>query len=176
MINTDLFPETLLVSHIDGRLMTTSLRVAEHFGKQHKNVIRDIEKLIKDCPDSEFSQLNFEPRNYVYYTGKNQERVAVLYEITRNGFAILAMGFTGAKALRWKIDFLTAFDEMDAVLQRTLKREATVLYRLKPHWQTIQQGKSQGFTHRQVCELTGHRAPATIGGNLKRMRQLGLLE
>ena len=98
-INTDLFPETLLVSNRDGRLVTSSLLVAEHFGKQHKNVIRAIEKLIADCPDSEFSRLNFEPRNYHYFTAKNQKREAVMYEMTRNGFAILAMGFTGVSGV-----------------------------------------------------------------------------
>lgn len=73
---SDLFPETLLVSREGGRVFTTSRKVAEHFGKRHKNVLRDVEKLLAELPDVAFSRLNFEPRNYSYQTGKGQ-RAAV---------------------------------------------------------------------------------------------------
>jgi Rha family phage regulatory protein len=48
---------------IDGKAIVTSLHIAQVFGKVHKNILRDIEDIRKDCP-AEFSRLNFEPRDY----------------------------------------------------------------------------------------------------------------
>lgn len=89
---------------------TTSLLVSEIFGKQHKNILRDIENLKKDLPES--SWLIFEPRDYTDDRGK----VWPMYEMNRKGFSILAMGFTGKKALEWKLKFYDAFDFMEQTL------------------------------------------------------------
>lgn len=63
-MNADLFPETLLVEIADGQTFTTSLKVAEHFHKLHKDVLKAINKLIADCPDEAFAQRNFAPSKY----------------------------------------------------------------------------------------------------------------
>lgn len=100
----------------DGKPVTTSLRIAEVFEKRHDNVLRDIEDL--ECPD-EFSFLNFEERDY-----ENRGQKYPMYLITRDGFAILAMGFTGKKAMEWKIKYISAFNAMEKKLQ---ERSATRL-------------------------------------------------
>lgn len=94
----------------DGKMFTTSLIVAELFEKEHKNVLRDIENL--EC-SPEFHQLNFEHTPYVH---PQNGQTYPAYRITRDGFAFLAMGFTGKKAAAWKEKFLEAFNAMEAAL------------------------------------------------------------
>lgn len=100
------------IVEIDARgMFTTSLIVANVFEKEHKNVLRDIENL--EC-SSMFNELNFEPVEYK--DAKGEMRPA--YRMTRDGFAFLAMGFTGKKAAAWKERFLEAFNAMEAALRR----------------------------------------------------------
>lgn len=112
-----------IVSVDDGKMFTTSLLVAEAFEKEHKNVLRDIENL--EC-SPEFRRLNFEQTPYVH--PQNGETYPA-YRLTRDGFAFLAMGFTGKKAAAWKEKFLEAFNAMEAALleereaQRAVPRE-----------------------------------------------------
>ena len=94
----------------NGKMFTTSLIVAQAFDKEHKNVLRDIETL--DC-SPEFRQLNFEHTPYVH--PQNRETYPA-YRLTRDGFAFLAMGFTGKKAAAWKEKFLMAFNAMEEAL------------------------------------------------------------
>lgn len=88
-------------------IVTTSLKVAEYFGKRHGNVLRAIKNL--SC-SAEFAKLNFELRfeNNGLQNGKPQP----LYEITKDGFFFLVMGFTGAKAATIKEAYINAFNWM----------------------------------------------------------------
>ncbi|EOH4413973.1 Rha family transcriptional regulator [Campylobacter coli] len=87
----------------------TSLSVAEVFNKNHKNIIRKINEFPKD----NFTKLNFEPSKYIDSTG----RILPCYKITRDGFSLLVMGFTGEKAYKWKLAFINAFNEMEKRLK-----------------------------------------------------------
>lgn len=91
--------------------VTTSLRVAEIFGKQHKNVLRDIHEIIAQVTDK-FSQLNFEPAEYTDAQGKSRP----MFQMTRNGFTMLVMGFAGRAAMAFKEAFIERFDVMEAQL------------------------------------------------------------
>ncbi|WP_186191188.1 Rha family transcriptional regulator [Burkholderia gladioli] len=102
------------VQVLHDRVLTTSLAVAEHFGRLHKNVIRDIERTIREGPD-DFNRLNFEPVTYT--DGKGEQRP--MYRLTRDGFSLVAMGFTGTAALRWKIAYITAFNAMEDIVRRS---------------------------------------------------------
>jgi len=95
----------------DGHPVTSSLRVAEIFGKQHKNVIQRINALIAECPE-EFGRLNFQPSSYINQQGKAQPS----FNLTRDGFALLAMGFTGPEALAFKLAYIERFNAMEAEL------------------------------------------------------------
>lgn len=87
---------------------TSSLKVAEYFEKEHRNVIRDIKDVISKCSES-FNALNFE---LVEYTdAKGQKRP--MYLLTRDGFTMVAMGYTGAKAMQFKEKYIAAFNEME---------------------------------------------------------------
>ncbi|WP_051677192.1 Rha family transcriptional regulator [Maridesulfovibrio frigidus] len=103
---------TLVIA--DGKPVVSSLTIAEHFGKQHKDVLRKIELL--DLPD-DFGQRNFAPSSYVNAQNKKQPS----FNLTRDGFAYLVMGFTGKKASAWKISYLEAFNAME---QELLQKQA----------------------------------------------------
>lgn len=89
----------------DGQPTTTSRDIAETFGKRHDNLLRAIASL--EC-SQEFSALNFEAVEYT--DGKGERRTE--YRITRDGFAFLCMGFTGARAAQWKEKYIATFNRM----------------------------------------------------------------
>jgi Rha family phage regulatory protein len=89
----------------NGKTVTDSLTVAEVFGKEHKNVIRDIENL--ECSD-EFNRLNFE--RISYRDSMNREKPK--YIITQDGFSFLVMGYTGKEAARFKEMYIAEFNRM----------------------------------------------------------------
>ena len=103
--------EVLFLS-TNGQPFTTSRAVAERFGKQHKNILRAIETLLRDSPDPEFNRLNFEPVEYI--DNKGEPRRA--WNMTKNGFIFLVMGFTGKLAAQFKERYIQAFDAMAAQL------------------------------------------------------------
>ena len=88
--------------------VTTSKMVAEVFGKEHKHVLRDIDNL-KDVPN--FGLMFFEASQPDSY-GRPQR----IYQMNRDGFSLLAMGFTGQKALEWKVKYIEAFNYMEQQL------------------------------------------------------------
>ncbi|HED4729716.1 TPA: Rha family transcriptional regulator [Campylobacter jejuni] len=94
---------------VDNAVYTTSLSVAEVFNKNHKNIIRKINEFPKD----NFTKLNFEPSKYIDSTG----RILPCYNLTRDGFSLLVMGFTGEKAYKWKVEFIKVFNEMEKRLR-----------------------------------------------------------
>lgn len=94
----------------EGHPVTTSLKVAEVFGKQHKNVLQNIKDL--DC-SVEFARLNFQLGSY--RDANNQHRP--MFEMTKDGFTFLVMGFTGPAAARFKEAYIRRFNEMEAALR-----------------------------------------------------------
>lgn len=88
--------------------------LAHHFNRSHKNVLRDIAKLRSKCPES-FYRLNFEPieiDTFLPHSGGIRKDRA--YLLTRDGFSLLVMGFTGAEAVRWKLRYIEAFNMLEA--------------------------------------------------------------
>ena len=101
------------VSLHDGRPATTSREVAHYFRKRHDNVVRDIRSIMDNCPE-EFTALNFEVSNYLDQTGRSLP----MYIIFRDGFTLLARGYTGPEAIRFKLAYIEAFNRMEAELAR----------------------------------------------------------
>lgn len=95
---------------IDGHAVTTSLAIADYFTKRHDDVLKRIRNL--ECsPD--FTARNFAASEYTDSTGRKLPS----YLITRDGFAFLAMGFTGKRAAQFKEAYITAFNAMERGLQ-----------------------------------------------------------
>ena len=97
--------------------LVDSRYVARYFKKQHFHVLRDIEKITesKSGLSEEFSRLNFEPSTYKDASGKKN----LCYLMTRDGFTMLTMGYTGKKAMQFKELYIRRFNEMERFI-RTL--------------------------------------------------------
>lgn len=121
-----------LVTIRDGEVRASSQDVAAVFEKAHKNVVQAIDKLIELAP--ELTGLNFQPSQM--RSPGNRGRVVRGYSMHRDGFSLLAMGFTGAKALEWKLKFLEAFRRMEEALSQTLAGNDNGLEKLHPLLQT----------------------------------------
>ena len=96
---------------IDDEVFITSLQLADVFGKRHHNVL----SLITNLPADEFKAQNFKENFYINSQNKRQP----CYNLTRDGFSLLVMGFTGEKAYQWKIEFIKAFNTMEAMIKRS---------------------------------------------------------
>lgn len=105
--------ELSLVAVENKHAVTTSLRVAEVFGKEHYNVMKAIKSL--DCSE-EFRAVNFNASKIDYQNG-NIKKQLPMYYITRDGFMFLVMGFTGKTAAKWKEAYIKAFNEMEAKIR-----------------------------------------------------------
>lgn len=95
------------------RLVTTSLEISNHFGKKHKDILRAIQHI--EC-SKEFNERNFAPVGYTDAKGEKRP----MYEITRDGFVFLCMGFTGSAAAQWKEKYIAAFNTLEAEIRRRL--------------------------------------------------------
>lgn len=93
--------------------VTTSLIVAEKFEKRHDIVLRSIEDTISGM-DNETAKLWFHKTTY---KTKENRKSYPLYEMNRDGFSLIVMGFTGEKALHWKIHYIKAFDVMEEYIK-----------------------------------------------------------
>lgn len=103
--------------------VVSSLDIAETFEKRHSDVLRSIETL--ECSKS-FTERNFALSDYKDSTGRSNK----MYYITRDGFTLLVMGYTGEKAMRFKEAYIQQFNEMEKLLQgKLIEREKGIVVR-----------------------------------------------
>lgn len=121
----------------NGHATTTSRNVAIVFGKRHDRVIDAIRNLTTSTP-TEFSQHNFVSAAYRDNSGKSNP----MYELTRDGFTLLAMGFTGKRALEFKLAYINAFNEMERKLANSNQ-----LTTVRPHTRKLPTVR----TKREIC-------------------------
>lgn len=112
---------TDLVEIIHKQATTTSLKVAEYFGKEHAKVVKDIDRIIADCAEMASEQetpkvASLEMFRKSTYEVEGQLRKYPMYYMNRDGFTLLAMGFTGRKALKFKLDYINAFNRMEQII------------------------------------------------------------
>lgn len=102
-----------LINFHSGKLTVNTKQVADHFELNggHRYVMSQVSKLIKETGD--FGVQNYLRSSYISLQNKELD----CYELTRDGFVLLAMGFTGSTALTWKIKYLNAFNAMEAELK-----------------------------------------------------------
>lgn len=115
------------------QIVTTSLKVADKFEKAHKDVLESIRNIQASLSTAEFSAL-FKESTYKAVNGKSNP----MYEMNRDGFSLLAMGFTGEKALKWKLEYIGAFNYMENELKR--------IYTERQQWQ-IERDKGVVIRH-----------------------------
>lgn len=98
----------LVYKGANNQAVTTSVMVAKEFGKQHKHVLESIDKLISTAENSAVSKMFLRTS---YQNSRNQSQP--MYEMNRDGFTLLAMSFTGAKAMQFKLNYINAFNAME---------------------------------------------------------------
>ncbi len=143
----------------------TSLDVAETFGKDHKNVLRDIRDL--GC-SAEFNRLNFEPISYTDSMNRKQDA----YIMTRDGFTLLVMGYTGEKAMRFKEAYIKQFNAMEAALQgKLIERQKGIAVRqalTKALQQSAEDARMHGHAY---CNYTNCIYTVLFGMNASQLRE-----
>lgn len=126
-------PKNLVQQDCKGIVTTTTLRIAEIFGKRHCDILRDIKRLLSQLP-KEFNERNFAESNYSNNLGMQYP----MYTLTRDAFSLLVMGFTGEKALQWKLKYIEAFNSMEqACSQKDIELAKEISYQ-----QGIEYGQS----------------------------------
>ncbi|MCS4534264.1 Rha family transcriptional regulator [Neisseria montereyensis] len=166
-----------LVRHSGNRLITTSLAISNHFNRKHKDILRAIENL--EC-SQEFRERNFAPTSYKTSQGK----IMPAYEITRDGFVFLCMGFTGTQAAQWKEKYIAAFNALEAEVNKggdvallqqqneALKQELAIH---APKFVRLAFYHNVGLEMSEMRALT-NRSARTVRRNLKRLAACGLTE
>lgn len=139
--------------------VTDSLTVAEFFQKRHDKVLRAIDELLGGLPKNGETPLFMETT----YIEKQNGQTYRKYIMTRDGFSLLAMGFTGKKALQWKLKYIEAFNKMESALMErkneeyinarkngilTRKSETDMLKKL------VEYAEAQGSTHANMLYVT----------------------
>ena len=97
--------------------VTSSLLIAEKFGKEHKNVMQSIRNLIGGTAENSAIAEMFSESTYLNEQNKEQP----MFLMNRDGFTLLAMGFTGKKAMQFKLEYIKAFNSMEAQIKASQK-------------------------------------------------------
>ncbi|MEG2566729.1 MAG: Rha family transcriptional regulator [Acinetobacter sp.] len=141
------FDFSKMVMAIQGKAFTTSQKIANYFGKSHKNVLRKIRQTIIECPD-DFSRLNFELADFIDKNGETQP----MYKLTKDGYMLVVMGFTGAAAMLIKVKYIQAFNWMAEQLTR---------------WQEM----GEQAQHRHELKVAKSEVKARIGSKMMNARK-----
>lgn len=147
-----------------------SLMVAEKFHKRHDNVMQAIRGLLKNEDTQQMFKLS-------HYTEEQNGQSYPMYLINRDGFSLLVMGFTGKKALEWKLQYIKAFNSMEAILKEkstkawletrkqgklTRKSETDIIQKL------VEYAKKQGSEHADMLYMTYSKLANKMAGVKKR--------
>ncbi len=97
--------------------VTSSLLVAEKFGKEHKHVLDSIRKLIEGCAEISADPM-FEETTYV---NEQNGQSYPMFLMNRDGFSLLVMGFNGKKAMQFKMDYINEFNKMEKMIRDSVK-------------------------------------------------------
>lgn len=105
--------EVFVAKSENNSIYTTSLDIAEKFGKDHRNILRDINALVTQNP-SVTTMFHLT----TYTNSRNREYP--MYKMNRDGFSLLVMGFTGNDATAWKLKYINAFNRMEQIIRNEL--------------------------------------------------------
>ena len=147
------------------KVCVTSLEVAEIFEKEHKRVLQDVREL--KCSEG-FRVHNFVQSSYTNTQNKEQP----LYHMTRDGFTLLAMGYTCEKAMKFKEDYIEQFNAMEKLLtEKIIEREKGIVVRLaltKALKESTEDARMHGHAY---SNYTNCIYKALFGMNTKELRE-----
>ena len=138
-----------IVFNNNGKPVTNSLLVATKFGKNHKDVLRIIRNLINDmtAQNCAVMQMFFESDYY-----NEQSKKQPMFIMDRDGFSLLVMGFTGKEAIKFKLDFINQFNNMENRLKKIEAKEPEEML-LQSVQLMIEQKKRLQIVEKRVDEI-----------------------
>ncbi len=146
--------DEIILRNENGQIVTSSRDVAEKFGKRHTHVLDSIKSFEQEMSTTEFSAL-FKTSSYVASNGKTN----VEYLMNRDGFSLLCMGFTGKKALEWKLKYINAFNMMEEKLKSGNYLSDEEKWKLQLFSKDALEVK---IAHEKLCELEVAKATAPL--------------
>lgn len=177
------------IKNKEGQLVVSSRQIARDFGKEHRVVLKAIDDLINEMGVAQNYAGLFIPNEYTHEQNKQTYRE---YLITRDGFSLLVMGFTGNKALEWKLKYIEAFNKMEETLQTgILDNLSTEMQALIMHDKKIQAVVEHIETHdkkiktlentmtidygqqRTLEKLVGNTVLTALGGKGRAYQKIG---
>ena len=114
----------IILKEQNGQVLASSREVAERFGKRHTDVLRAIKNISNEISTTQFCVL-FITNTYIASNGKKN----IEYLMNRDGFSLLCMGFTGNKALEWKLKYIDAFNQMEEELKKQSSKSLPTTYK-----------------------------------------------
>ncbi len=147
--------------------VVTSLDVAETFEKEHRNVLADIRGIKTNISSAEFSALFFESE----YTGTNGKKNPMYY-MNRDGFTLLVMGYTGEKAMRFKLAYIKQFNAMEELFKgKLIEREKGIVVR-QALTKALQESQENERMHGHAYSMyTNVIYKSIFGKNAKQLRE-----
>lgn len=143
------------VKEYQGELVVSSREVAGNFEKEHRNVLRDIENIVKEgC--SNLSRPLFIESTYQHPQNKQWYKE---YLLTRDGFSLLVMGFTGKKALDWKLKYIEAFNEMEQYIKEQQKVPTTYKEALQQLLAQVEENEKLQIENQQQTQAIEEMTP-----------------
>ena len=128
--------------------VTSSLLVAEKFGKEHKHVLDSIRKLIEGCAEISADPM-FEETTYV---NEQNGQVYPMFLMNRDGFSLLVMGFNGKKAMQFKLDYINEFNKMEKMIRDSIKPKSQLEILQMSINQLVEQEHRLSCVERDVAE------------------------
>lgn len=128
--------------------VTSSLLIAEKFGKEHKNVMQSIRNLIGVTAENSAIAEMFSESRYLNEQNKEQP----MFLMNRDGFTLLAMGFTGKKAMQFKLEYIKAFNSMEAQIKASQKPKSQLEILQMSINQLVEQEHRLSSVERDVAE------------------------
>lgn len=128
--------------------VTSSLLIDEKFGKEHKNVMQSIRNLIGGTAENSAIAEMFSESTYLNEQNKEQP----MFLMNRDGFTLLAMGFTGKKAMQFKLEYIKAFNSMEAQIKASQKPKSQLEILQMSINQLVEQEHRLSSVERDVAE------------------------
>lgn len=144
--------DEIILRNENGQILASSREVADKFGKNHKDVLESIRNLTAE--NSAVKDM-FQISQYTNSRGRNYDQ----YLMNRDGFSLLAMGFTGKKALEWKLKYINAFNMMEEKLKSGNYLSDEEKWKLQLFSKDALEVK---IAHEKLCELEVAKATAPL--------------
>ncbi len=145
--------EELVFKGENSQALTNSLLVAEKFGKEHRNVLQAISDIIWSAENSAYPQMFVESTYYNQQNGQNYP----MFVMNRDGFTLLAMGFTGKRAMKFKLDYIAAFNKMESALKDSQKKLSGAEYLLQQAQLMVEQERRMTAVEQRLDNMDRER-------------------